>query len=138
VAGLFVPQVLINQAAAANFAMRHSLFGVYEAASDAVPRDVRTVIIDEVRVLAIRRESGPLQRFQIARSSDPGSLTLAPYRRSGQKATVKYTTGEDDALVLTGTIEGEPFDLRLHKVPTPAFQLRTRGFHWVNDNAFDR
>ena len=138
VAGLVVPQVLMNRAGAASFAVRHPLFGVYEAAPDAVPADVRSIVIDEVRVLAIRRATGPMQRFQIARSSEPGSLTLAPYRRAGKKAKVQYKTSDDGALTLTGDVDGEPFDLRLHKVPTPAFQLQTRGFHWVSDNAFDR
>jgi len=91
-----------------------------------------------VRVLAIRRVSGPPQRFQIARSAEPGSLTLAPYRRAGQMANLQHRTGEDNELVLTGAIDGEAFDLRLRKVPTPLFLLQTRGFHWVNDNAFDR
>jgi len=138
VAGLVVPPVLMNRDAAARFAERHPLYGVYEAAPDGTPGNVRAVIIDEVRVLAIQRTSGPLQRFQIGRSSEPGLLTLVPYRRAGQKAKVQYKTGDDGALTLTGTIDGESFDLRLRKVPTPSFLLQTRGFHWVNDNAFDR
>jgi uncharacterized membrane protein YphA (DoxX/SURF4 family) len=138
VAGLVVPQVLMNRALAANFAIRHPLYGIYEPGSDAVPADVRAVIVDEVKVLAIQRASGALVRFQIARSSEPGSLTLAPYRRAGQKAKLAFKSSEDGLLTLSGAIEGEPFDLRLHKVPTPPFVLQTRGFRWINDNAFDR
>jgi hypothetical protein len=26
----------------------------------------------------------------------------------------------------------------LHKVPTPDFVLTTRGFHWINDQPFNR
>jgi hypothetical protein len=128
----------MNRALAANFAIRHPLYGIYEPGSDAVPADVRAVIVDEVKVLAIQRASGALVRFQIARSSEPGSLTLAPYRRAGQKAKLAFKSSEDGLLTLSGAIEGEPFDLRLHKVPTPPFVLQTRGFRWINDNAFDR
>jgi uncharacterized membrane protein YphA (DoxX/SURF4 family) len=130
VAGLAVPQVLMNRALAARLAERHPLFGIYEAAFGAIPSDVRTIVIDEVRVLAIRRASGPLQRFQIAGKSEPGSLTLVPYRRAGQKAKLKYGTDADNQLVMTGAIDDEAFDLRLQKVPTPPFLLQTRGFHW--------
>jgi len=138
VAGLVVPQVLMNRTTAAHLAERHPLFGIYEVAPGAMPNDVRTIIIDEVRVLAIRRASGPLQRFQIAGRSEPGSLTLVPYRRSGQKAKLQYRATEDGQLVLMGSIDDEAFDLRLQKMPTPSFPLQTRGFHWVNDYAFDR
>jgi hypothetical protein len=138
VIALIVPSVEMNMGITRRFNDRHPLYGSYEVDADSTPNGLRTVVIDEVRTLAVFRSGRAVERFQIVRDPEPGALSLVPYRRSGAKSRLRYEQAGADRLVLTGTLDGEAVDLRLRKFEPPPFVLKTRGFHWINEYPFDR
>ncbi|MFW0785325.1 DoxX family protein [Gordonia sp. CPCC 206044] len=53
-------------------------------------------------------------------------------------ATVRFDRPTDDRLRLDGTIDGAPTTVTLHRVDPNAFPLRSRGFHWIQEQPYFR
>jgi hypothetical protein len=132
VVSLIGTDVLANMDVVDRLRSRHPLYGAYEVESESTPKNVRLAMIDEINVFAIQTIDGSLHRFRIDRSSSSESLTLRPFRDPTSTCRIAYRRLGTDRLIVEGTIEGEPVELYLRKVPMPTFVLKTRGFHWVN------
>ena len=52
--------------------------------------------------------------------------------------TLRYTRPEPDAVTLSGTVGGDALEVRLKKIDTSKMPLVTRGFHWVQEQPFNR
>lgn len=66
--------------------------------------------------------------------------TLTFFRRDTPKERYELTFEESGSgeLKLAGMVEGVSVQARLHRVPTPAFRLTSRGFHLINEHPFNR
>ena len=53
-------------------------------------------------------------------------------------AVLSFAQTKPDQLVLTGTCDGKPVEVRLHRIPDSKFPLISRGFHWINESPFSR
>ena len=129
--------ILLNVEILGRLRTRHALFGAYEVESESTPKAVRTVMVDELKVFAMRRDDGTLQRFRIDKASTADSLTLRPFRNRAVKWQLSYQHPDEEHLTLEGRIDDEPVALHLRKTAMPSFLLKTRGFHWVDDYPFD-
>jgi hypothetical protein len=49
-----------------------------------------------------------------------------------------YRQLDADHLTLAGTVDGHALTLELRRRPSREFRLVTRGFHWVNENPYNR
>jgi hypothetical protein len=74
-----------------------------------------------------------LTQYDTARSHI--SLTSRRTRYSGE---LTYSQTDTTHLSLTGLVDGQKVQVTLHKVPTDTFLLTTRGFHWINEDPFNR
>ena len=69
------------------------------------------------------------------------TLTLTPFDKKKDpppSAELTYLRPSPDQLVLTGTSEGKPVGVKLHRIPDSKFPLISRGFHWINEYPFSR
>lgn len=69
----------------------------------------------EKRIITFSRRDAPKDRYELN------------FEENG--------TGE---LKLAGTVEGVSLRVRLHRISTPEFRLRSRGFHWISEYPFNR
>jgi hypothetical protein len=97
-----------------------------------------TFAIDAERDLAaVRRTDGRLERMHFKFDTAQHTLTLADREDDTELGKLVYGLPAPDALTLTGTWRGEPLALHLRRQPVPNV-LMTRGFHWINEQAFNR
>ncbi|WP_163864027.1 hypothetical protein [Myxococcus eversor] len=126
------------------------LYGLYEvesftrAGTEVPPRmgDTtrwRSFAIGRRSRLTLRKMDDSTQRFQVTVSVADRTLVLADSPAADAKKTT-LTLEQPDAehLVIQGTFEGAPVDVRARKVDTSKLQLLSRGFHWVQEAPFNR
>ena len=53
------------------------------------------------------------------------------------QSSIKYQQPEPGSLTLEGTFDGRKIRARLHRADVAQFRLN-RGFHWINENSFNR
>jgi len=69
------------------------------------------------------------------------TLTLTPFddkKDPPPSAMLTFAQPIPDQLVLTGTSDGKPVEVKLHRIPETKFPLISRGFHWINEYPFSR
>jgi len=55
-----------------------------------------------------------------------------------KKTTLVYRRPRPDVLFVEGPFDGHQVRARLRLTQPPEFLLVTRGFHWINERAFNR
>jgi hypothetical protein len=96
----------------------------------------REVLVTRFGMMEVRPMDGAPLRF--GAKQKPGSSTLEisnPRERIHQALTIARP--DPDHLELSGQWDGAALRVRLKKVE-PTFLLNTRGFHWVNEQPFNR
>ena len=69
------------------------------------------------------------------------TLTLTPFDKKKDpppSAVLTFAQPKPDQLVLTGTCDGKPVEVALHRIPDSKFPLISRGFHWINESPYSR
>jgi hypothetical protein len=69
------------------------------------------------------------------------TLTLTAFDKKKDpppSAVLTFARPKPDQLVLTGTSDGKPVEVKLHRIPDTKFPLISRGFHWINEYPFSR
>lgn len=78
---------------------------------------------------------GPPQFFP-ARNDAPNHRMVLTVR--GIKYTLEYSYPDPDHLLFEGNLEGNAVSIRSRKMAPSTFPLLSRGFHWINEQAFNR
>jgi hypothetical protein len=52
--------------------------------------------------------------------------------------SLAWTLPDSDHVVVEGKINGDSLYARLRRVDTSKLLLNSRGFHWINENPFNR
>ena len=98
----------------------------------------RRVVFAVPGTVAVQLMSDERQRYGLA--LDPSKKTLALTRRDDPtwKSGFVYQQPEPQTLTLQGTFDGHQIQAKLHRVDQPKFLLVNRGFHWINENPYNR
>lgn len=128
---------------------RPALYGLYEVESFARGSDFsapdsedekrwRRVVINRAGRLAVQLLDETVQRFQTVDNAAEGKLELTPRWEPDKKTVLSYQKRDDDRLWLEGDFFGDTLQVTLHRIPDPQFLLVNRGFHWINEQPFNR
>ena len=69
------------------------------------------------------------------------TLTFTPFDKMKDpppSAVLTFTQPKPDQLVLAGTCDGKPMEVKLHHIPDSKLPLLSRGFHWINEYPYSR
>jgi uncharacterized membrane protein YphA (DoxX/SURF4 family) len=66
------------------------------------------------------------------------ALVLRKRRNRNWKTALVYRQPQPDVLFVEGPFDGHQVQVRLRRTQPPEFLLVTRGFHWINERAFNR
>jgi hypothetical protein len=86
------------------------------------------------------------KQFLIGVGSDAKpTYLMVTYDTKAQTMTMAYKLGSlhwingaAGAMTLTGSFKGAPVSMTLHKTNPDTYELNSRGFHWVNEQAYNR
>jgi hypothetical protein len=116
------------------------LYGVWDVdgftSGGPLPAAWHRVIVDSAGLLTVRTNSGDAVRFR-ATFEKPKHLKLQS-RRTKQTADLNYEQQDDQSLVLRGYLDHDPIVVQLHRFDASHFLLTSRGFHWINEDPFNR
>jgi uncharacterized membrane protein YphA (DoxX/SURF4 family) len=94
------------------------------------------VIVDNSASLRCRTADQALIRYRATFDTRKRALHLeSPIRES---ADLVWQQPDPDHLVLAGSMAGNPAMIHLHRVAATSFLLTGRGFHWINEDPFNR
>jgi hypothetical protein len=86
--------------------------------------------------VGVRTASANLLRFVSSQDDKKHVLQLKGWRNN-HSAELFYQRPDNDHLVLTGTIDRRPVELRFHRFNPEQFLLTTRGFHWISEDPYN-
>jgi hypothetical protein len=116
------------------------LYGVWDVdgftSGGPLPAAWHRVIVDSAGLLTVRTNSGDAVRFRVT-FEKPKHLKLQS-RRTKQTADLNYEQQDDQSLVLRGYLDHDPIVVQLHRFDASHFLLTSRGFHWINEDPFNR
>src|SRR5215472_16519458 len=87
-------------------------------------------VLDTTTLSAIYLDDGTSVRFLTQYDSANKHISFKS-RRTQHSGELAYSQPYAAHLSLTGLVDGQKVQISLHKVPTAAFLLTSRGFHWI-------
>jgi uncharacterized membrane protein YphA (DoxX/SURF4 family) len=132
----------------ADTATRQRLYGVWEVEELAVDGAVRPLLAtDETLWRRLVFDWPGAIGIQYAHETDVRDYELrldpGPYRYTlccdpEWKAAISFQQVGPDVLALEGTVDGKPIRGRFRRMDDSRFRLLSRGFHWINEQPFNR
>lgn len=130
-------------------ASRLPLYGMWNVEELVVDGKVRPPLVtDEKRWrrlffntpgrLAIQFMSDSRERYNLELDEKKRRLVLSRRDDSDWKTALVYRRPQPDVLLVAGPFDGHQVRARLRLTKPPEFLLVTRGFHWINERAFNR
>lgn len=95
------------------------------------------IVIDTADYLIARTPNGDSTGFRTTYPKGTRELKLES-RRTHQTADLTYSQADARHLALSGNLNGEPVTVELHRYDTEHLLLTSRGFHWINEDPFNR
>lgn len=92
------------------------------------PKRWQRVVFDDVGTLTYQLMNGTLVDEPIAFDSAGRTIALP-----AREETLRYARPAPDRLQLDGTLDGQQVSVSLERRDPDSFELRSRGFHWVQD-----
>jgi len=111
------------------------LYGVWNA--DSAAADWRQMTVEFSRGLYIRNAAGDRARFETKYDESKHTLTLSSTQLK-QKGDFTYSQPDARHLILRGSLDGNPIVAEFHRLDASQFPLTSRGFHWINEDPFNR
>ncbi len=130
-------------------APKHPFTGIYEVESftrdgqEVLPLLTeitrwRLVTVNRYGTLVVRRMDDA-QRYRAEDDPEKKTLSLLSGRDpNAPKPLLNYSRPDPEHVVLEGTYENAALNVRLRKVDEGKYLLVNRGFHWINEQAFNR
>lgn len=101
----------------------------------------RRVVFGELNRAVFRSVSDSVERYGVRLDSTKQEITLVsrfePTAPSGGRV-LRYARPDSVHLVLTEVVNGDSVAVRLRRVDERRFLLLTRGFHWIQEQPFNR
>jgi uncharacterized membrane protein YphA (DoxX/SURF4 family) len=122
----------------AEFNRHPPLYGVW--AVDSITGESlhwRTLVVDSAAVVVTGAENDEVVAFNVKTDESKRHWKMTG-RRSRHKGDLDYSQPDEQHLVLTGNIDGIGLQAQLHRLPASQFLLTSRGFHWINEDPFNR
>ncbi|MGC9950918.1 MAG: hypothetical protein ABSF64_31520 [Bryobacteraceae bacterium] len=112
---------------------RAPLYGIWNA--DSSTADWHQMIVEFSTGLSIRDAANRKTYFQTAYDEPHHTIKLTSGQKKGD-----FTYSQPDAqhLVLRGSLGGNPIVAEFHRLDASKFLLTSRGFHWINEDPFNR
>jgi uncharacterized membrane protein YphA (DoxX/SURF4 family) len=110
-------------------------YGVWNSDSDAA--GWRQLIMDSPRWLYIRNAAGDRVGFQTKYDESKHTIGLTSAKLK-QKGDFSYSRPDARHLILRGNLDGNPIVAEFHRADASQFLLTNRGFHWINEDPFNR
>jgi len=98
----------------------------------------RRVIFDAPSRMAFQRMDDSLARYGASIKVDDKILTLTEDDDKNWKASFIFQRPNPDQLILDGNMDGHKVHMQLELFDRKKFLLVSRGFHWVQENPFNR
>jgi len=117
------------------------IYGVWNA--DSAAGDIadagrwRQLTIQFSRGLSIRDASGERINFTTTYDEPTHSVKLSS-RQLKKEGNLTYAQPDADHLILRGSLDGQPIAAEFHRFDDSRFPLISRGFHWINEDPFNR
>jgi hypothetical protein len=96
----------------------------------------RRLMVPPFGRVGVRTASAKLLRFVSTQDDKKRVLRLKGWRND-HFAELFYQRTDNDHLLLIGTIDRRPVELRFHRFNAEQFLLTTRGFHWVSEDPYN-
>ena len=94
----------------------------------------KTVVAQYAALLQIRMMDDTLRGF----AAQYDSLGQHCYPHGDFKIILTYSRPDANHVVMTGTLENDPLEIRMRRRDPSEFLLVNRGFHWINELPFNR
>jgi hypothetical protein len=137
-----------NKQQFADMAARQRLYGVWEVEELTVDGAVRPLLAtDETLWRRLVFDWPGTLGIQYAHQTEVRDYELrpapGPYRYTlccdpAWKAALSFQQVGPDVLALEGTVDGKPIRGRFRRLDNSRFRLLSRGFHWINEQPFNR
>ena len=95
------------------------------------------LILDTKSYSSVYLADGTLVRFATEYDTGRQQIRLKS-RRSSDAAELTFVQKDPDHLLLEGEVNSGRVQIVLHRIPTDTFVLTGRGFHWINEDPFNR
>ncbi len=98
------------------------------------------LVFDQYNIAARQRMDGDVERFSAEVRIEEHTLTFRSRPQDGPEKSEVYTFTQPDenALVIEGSWNDLPFQVRLQRDADRQFALTSRGFHWISEYPFNR
>jgi uncharacterized membrane protein YphA (DoxX/SURF4 family) len=94
----------------------------------------KTVVAQNAAIIRVRMMDDTLRNFAAQYDSSSSAVTLTGV----SKIILTYSRPDANHVVLTGTLESDPLEIRMRRRDPSEFLLVNRGFHWINEVPFNR
>lgn len=126
-----------------------ALFGIYEVeryvrnGAERAPLVTdsvrwRRVVIDRGQRLTVQMMSDSLRRFRVQIDTTTHAVSFTKASDSTFKAALTYARVDANHLRLAGRVAGDSIELGLRRLDHTRFPLVSRGFHWIQDDNYNR
>jgi hypothetical protein len=99
---------------------------------------VRRIVFGQLNRAAFRTMADSVERYSVTADSAKRVLTLKGRFGPDLMRTISYVRLESDRLILTEVVGSDSIVMRLRRVDERRFPLLTRGYHWIQEQPFNR
>jgi uncharacterized membrane protein YphA (DoxX/SURF4 family) len=94
----------------------------------------KAVVAQNATIIQVRMMDDTERGFATQYDASASTVTLTGI----SKIILTYSRPDADHLVLTGTVDNDPLEIRMRRKDPSEFLLVNRGFHWINELPFNR
>jgi hypothetical protein len=94
--------------------------------------------VSERGMIRVSKPSPPSLAYRSAWNAVEKSLTLTKFTAPTWKATLTYDLPQPDLLKLSGSMDDKPIAVTLRPSAEKHQELKTRGFHWIQELPYNR
>ena len=98
----------------------------------------RRVIFDFAERVSFQRMDDSYASYGAAFNMNDKTLALTKSDNKDWKASLNFLRPAPDQITLNGTMDGHQVQMQLHLFDRSKFLLVNRGFHWIQENPFNR
>jgi hypothetical protein len=120
---------------ASGYFYKAPIYGIWNADAGSAPW--RQLTIHLSRFLVARDTDGKRVNFS-STYDEPKHTVMITSARLKQEGNFTYSQPDAQHLILSGTLNGNPIVAQFHRFDDSALLLVNRGFHWINEDPFNR
>jgi uncharacterized membrane protein YphA (DoxX/SURF4 family) len=98
----------------------------------------KKVVVQYPEFFIVRMMNDSPKGYRAEYDAQKNTVALSTWANQNSKSVLVYSLPDADHVVLQGALGADTVSIRLRKVDASKFLLVNRGFHWVNEQAFNR